>query len=565
MISIKNIFLPEKIRDTRVLAQRILGIAINEDDIYATLIYTKRSGSTVEALFHEHINDTKAPKDELLQTALKKITSQAKQVDQIRLAIPSSMVIFKELIVPFTDNNKIRMVLDYEIEPMLPFSLDDAVIDFIITQENKAEKSSQIIVAAVRNQDLQVLLDQCTAADIEPTCITIDLFAHYGLFQQISEYKALEGGSAIVHLGLNSMEISFIEDGKLRLRRYVPRGIMTIVQEIADESKISQHEILGKLFRNGFEASGDNEYDKIVKKHTIDFFNDIQFTLNSFSLKLNYYKGVHKILFMGNALKIPNLTRFATDVLQIPSEIFEPEKVFKNKSIKNKVKKRPESWHFFTTALGAAIVAHEQENFNLRRKMFTLSQHQLITKQLITGSIIFVGILAFFGINGYLTINKISTLVMESERKEAKKLLALIPPKDQPKGFKLNQITKKAEEFIKEQSQIWAPFEKNEVEPLEILLELTSIMDKNLFTIECNTVSITEQAGSDQEGKKEIIIEVSGYFKSNKGIGLNFGDFQELVKRFEASSFFEPTEPLVGRPAEERGVQFTFHLKKKEV
>lgn len=565
MISIKNIFLPERIRNTRILAQRILGIAINEDDIYATLIYAKRSGITVEALFHEHVNNTKAPKDELLAIALKKIKNQAKQVDQIKLAIPSSMVIFKELTVPFTDHDKIRMVLDYEIEPMLPFSLDDAVIDFIITQENKTEKSSQIIVAAVRNQDLQVLLDQCTAADIEPTSITIDLFAHYGLFQQISEYKTLEGGSALVHLGLNSMEIAFIEDGKLRLRRYVPRGIMTIVHEIATESKISQQEILQKFFRNGFEASGDNEYDKIVTKHTIDFFNDIQFTLNSFSLKLNYYKGVHKILFIGNALKIPNLTRFAADVLQIPSEIFEPEKIFKNKSITNRVKKRPENWHFFTTALGTALVAPEQENFNLRRKMFTLSQHDLITKQLITGSIIFVGILAFFGINGYFTINKLSKLVIQSERKEAKKLLALIPPKDQPKGFKLTQITKKAEEFIKEQSQIWAPFEKNEVEPLEILLELTSIMDKKLFTIECNTVSIAEQAGSNQEGKKEIIIEVSGYFKSNKGIGSHFGDFQELVKRFEASSFFEPAEQLVGRFAEERGVQFTFRLRKKEV
>lgn len=566
MIQLKKIFFPEKIGTTRIIAQRVLGIAPYEDDIYAALIHAQGSQITIEALFHEHLDTTKASKDELIQNALKKIMSKTKNIDQIRLAIPSAMVILKELTVPFTDPDKIRMILDYEIESMLPFSIDDAVFDFIITQQNKTEKSSQILVAAVRNQDLQKIINQCTAANIEPTNITIDLFAHYGLLQHIKEYKTVEAGCALVHIGFNAMEIVFIEDGKLRLRRSVPRGIMALAQEIATEAKLSPQDVLTSIFRNGFEAPGDNEYDKTIKKHLINFLNDIQFTLNSFSLKLNYYKGVQKILFMGIPLQIPHFTRITTNILQIPCEGFDPEKIFKDKKIINKVKKRPEHWSVFTTALGTALEAPEQEHFTLRRKMFTLPQHNLIGQQLIAASLIFVGILSFIGIRGYFEIRKFSELVTLSERKEAKKLLALIPEKDRPRGFKLPQITKKAEEYIKEQEIIWAPFEKKEMQPLEILLELTSIMDKQLFNIETNSITISEQSTPEKESKKEIRIEVTGFIKSKKGLGAHFADFQELLKRFSESSFFEMTERESARLADdERGVQFTFHLKRKEV
>ena len=44
------------------------------------------------------------------------------------------------------------MVVNFEVEPLLPFATDDAVIDFIITKQNVAEKSSELLVTAVQKQ-----------------------------------------------------------------------------------------------------------------------------------------------------------------------------------------------------------------------------------------------------------------------------------------------------------------------------------------------------------------------------------------------------------------------------
>lgn len=103
------------------------------------------------------------------------------------------------------------MILDFEIESMLPFSIHEAVVDFIITSVDKKSGTSQILVAAVRSQDLQDQLDMYLKAGIDPTSITIDLFAYYSLYQQIPEYKSLPHATALVELGAHATRIVFLQ------------------------------------------------------------------------------------------------------------------------------------------------------------------------------------------------------------------------------------------------------------------------------------------------------------------------------------------------------------------
>ena len=62
------------------------------------------------------------------------------------------------------------MVIGFEIEPLLPFSLRDAAIDFIITREIPEEKSSEILVTAVQKQQLIHHLEMFEAVRIKTRC-----------------------------------------------------------------------------------------------------------------------------------------------------------------------------------------------------------------------------------------------------------------------------------------------------------------------------------------------------------------------------------------------------------
>ncbi len=48
------------------------------------------------------------------------------------IVVPSELVLYKELKFPFKDAEKIRAVLRYEVEPLLSFPIDDAIMDFIV-------------------------------------------------------------------------------------------------------------------------------------------------------------------------------------------------------------------------------------------------------------------------------------------------------------------------------------------------------------------------------------------------------------------------------------------------
>ncbi|MFH1831919.1 MAG: pilus assembly protein PilM [bacterium] len=555
---IKELFLPERIGNRRIYAQRILAIDTQDDTVYAALVHAKRSCTVVEKLFKEVLE----PGDEKTQSqrtidAIKKIMPQVKRYDQVRISIPTAAV-FKELVVPFIDTERIRMVLDYEIESMLPFSVDEASIDFIVTEKLPEQKSSHIFVAAVRNQDIQSILDITSQAGIEPQSITLDLFALYSLYQQIPEYQNTEQGSALIDVGVNVTQISFIYEGKLRLTRSIQKGLLTIVDHISKDTSVTEEEVLKKLKAIGIKSTGDLEYDRVVQKYMMQFFNDIQFTLNSFSLKLNYYKGVSKVLFAGKTAEVSDLAQFASDILQVHCEIFDPLKLFMNKLIQNKISGQIPNLSNYAIALGTAIPSPEQVEFDLRRKMFVLDRRPLIKKQLIAGFSFALILLSFIGVRGYLQLSKLSAYVSKIENNEIGRIIDNIPRAQRPKTKSLAAVIAQAEKILKEKQEVCAPFAQERVRCLDILFELTSIMDKKRFDIDISEIAIDEKIA----GKPEVTVD--GFLKSREGAE-HFKAFFEFKKRFDDSRLLvrDDKEEEV-HSAAEKGVQFTLKLTKKE-
>ena len=559
---IKEIFLPEKIGTHRIYSQRILGFSIQADIISCAQIYTKRSKNIIEKLFEQKIED--GPQDtynERAASSIKKILSKVGKCDQIRVSISSSIVVFKELEIPFIDEEKIRMILDYEVEPMLPFSIEEAVTDFIITKQLKAEKKSQVLVAAVRNEDLERTLDIYTTAGIEPTSITVDLFAVYSLYQQIPDYKNLKKACAIINLGANATRVAFLQEGELRLTRIIPRGILTVAKSVSDDTKIPIEKVEEKIISYGLQTiTNMQDYEKSLQKHIINFFNDIQFTLNSFSLKITTYQGISKILFTGPFCTLKGLPHFCNNLLQISCETFSVEKLFSNHLFKNKVKDFVANWTKYATALGTALVSNQQKSFDLRRKTFALPFQKLIKKQVSAASIVIGLIFVTFIVHGYLQISSLSNEIKKIETRETGKLRRIMPKDIRlPAQINLRALAQKAETILTEKLEMWKAFEKTGLRPLEILQELTNIIDKRRFDVNVDDVAISEQDGIPK-------IEVEGFFKSKTGSD-HFRYFAELEKRFDESRFlqrWDEKEEIDSRLVEDKGIKFTAKLKPRE-
>lgn len=556
---IKEIFLPEKTKTRRLISQRIIGISIQETAISAAQINATPRITNIEKL-HEEPIPPGAPGsyNDRVSQAIKVVVSKFSKYDQIRASIPSAIVTFKELTLPFTDIEKIKMVIEYEVEPLLPFSLQDAVIDFIITNQNITEKTSLVLVAAVRKQDLQNVFAIYQLAGVDPDCITVDLFALYGLYLQIDTYKNIEGASALIDIGSTSTSVAFLLNGQIRLIRNLSKGIHNIAEHISQDTKKPIEESMQDLINFGRQKPDDNQYSQAAQKYLTSFLTDIQFTLNSFSLKLNFYKAISKILFIGKGTKIKDFMEFGNNLLQIPCERFSCDKLFNTSKFKNKTKKLLPNWINHTIALGTAITYDPHDEFNLRKKEFAKTSFPLLNKQIFTALALTIILFGSLITRGFFQIRSLKNIAAQSEKRAVTELKKIFPPRHSAlKKKNLKALFRSAQQIITSREEAWLPFLQENLQPLEILKDLTQTMDKRAFKIKIEKIAID----IDDDGTPAV--EVAGLFASQRGAGYHFGDYGNFEKFFEGHSKLLTIKDKDEDHVDE-GVKFTFNLKLKE-
>ncbi len=574
---IKEIFLPEKLFGSRLLSKRIVGFSLEENHVQMTQVYATSRHTTVELALRMPLEEEAGAKHEnRAQRAIAKLFSRVGKYDHVRISMPASLVVFKELTMPFNDPDKIRMVLEYEIEPALPFPIDEAIFDFIVTSQSKGGKdeTTQIIAAAVRAPDLQEALDVYKKAGIEPTHITIDILGLYNLYQQIPEYNAIKAGASLIDVGPVSTKITFMQDGMLRMIRAIPKGFLSLTEQIAAELKISPDDVQKRLQEVGSADSQDEAYTQVAQKHLFNFFNDIQFTLNSFTQKLNFTGAINKILFAGGTGAIHDLAQQATEILQTPCEIFETKKIFTNETIKYKKMPSDIDWGSYTRALGTAMPSTTDQEFDLRRKAFTLTKVNLVSKQIITAGALLATLLISIGVGGYFHLHALAVQTKYFEEKEVAKLKRVIDKgrrdginpaienlmKRAKRDSRLSTLVRTIGTLKEAEENTWLSLVKRKLSPLPILLEATKMIDRKNFAVSINNTSLFLEDEAPH-------IEIEGILKPRR-----LGEDWKEWARFEQSLTDKdrktlPLKLVDSSPeqsdAPDGGVKFTITLRKR--
>ena len=206
----------------------------------------------------------------------------------------------------------------------MPFSLQDAVIDCIITKEIPEEKSSEVLVAAVQNQYMAQHLALFEAAGVQPEKVTIDLICI--LWAYIASFLHMRNKKAALYLleiEPQSTRMAYIYDGQLRFIRTLPKGLLDQARMVAQKMNISEQEALKHIIRYGLETDHDALYLAAIKQAFTSFFNDVIFTLQSFVMQAKPPQSINKIIIFGTSATIKGLPEFITDLSHIKSEIFQ--------------------------------------------------------------------------------------------------------------------------------------------------------------------------------------------------------------------------------------------------
>ena len=506
---IQNVFLPEKIGDYFVFKQRIVGIDITKTHIHASLVIASGNSVSINKYVSESLNGEQQTHEERVIATLPKVMAALGTAHRIHTALPSSVVVFKELRLPFMTHDKIEMVINFEVEPLLPFPAKDALIDFIITSINKEEKSAQVLVAVVQKRHLLEHLSLFEQAGCNPDIVTVDMFALYGLYSQIPSYQLLSGSVALIDMSMNTTSIVIVQTNQLRIVRTLPYGMAFVAKNAGTSADLKPQQIMDHLIRFGSEKGSDSAMNQSIKNSLAEFFNKVQFALSSTMNQLQSSKP-EKIILCGPGAEIKNIASFAQEHLSAQCEIFDIKKLTENKRYyiaPNVTLSQPA-----LLSVAYAIPVPILDKFNFRTGEFAPAQETLLIKQIIVAAVLVICLFGSLIAHTIMQSRKLNAEITASQEEAVKALKERFKGIDEDEDD-LDDVLETAKAELAKEEIIWRAFSsKNRTSFLEYLLELTSRINKQELGFQPKQISIRDGAPD------EIIIraEVKGFEELNK-------------------------------------------------
>jgi type IV pilus assembly protein PilM len=483
---IKNVLLPATIGNYYLFAQRILSFDIGKMQVLACQVYLTGRSITIEKTFQEPLEANAATGyPEKVAKAIGAIHAQADKRCVIYTALSSSVAVFKTLRLPFVDREKIGMVIGYEIEPLLPFSLQDALVDFIVTKESLQEPFAEVLVAAVQKTHIVQHLHYFTQAGIEPEKISIDMFDMYALYKKLPAYHNKLGGVALIDLGFSATTVTYIYHGQLRMIRTIAKGSSRQVKLLSDTLGLQPQEALEKLMRFGMGQSDNSAYQEVVTNIMTSFWQEIQFTLNSFAAKEP--NALELLLLCGEGSEIKDVTYFATKVTGIACEQFSVSSLFATSQVywKNK-QSMPAS---FVQSLATALPSDSTQAVNFRQKEFAVSHLRLFKQQLIVGCLLCSMLFATLVAHYVIQVGKLS---QELEESQAEIISTIKKHFKIPKDETTLDIVDYAKKEVKREMELWFAFSGQARSSVLKYLSDLQALDKEGLGLDVSSITINE-------------------------------------------------------------------------
>ena len=201
------------------MSRKVLGINIRKESISAVLLKTSLRESRVDAHAYVPISDSEEGHDNI-RMALENLCNEIDPVGcDCVVSISADHFSYRNLQIPFKESKKVRMVLPFELEPTLPYPVEDLVVDFIELQSSHLSDHSDIIAVMVPKSELTPYIENLAAVKIDPEMITVSGLPT-ALF--MGNQADPDENQLFLEVDQTQSTLFIIESGRLKLIRSFP-------------------------------------------------------------------------------------------------------------------------------------------------------------------------------------------------------------------------------------------------------------------------------------------------------------------------------------------------------
>ena len=340
---------------------KILGLDINNDSVAAVQVTSTLKGYQVTDCAQMNIEEDRDVTDVLKDL----FGDHDFKSDVCNSSIPGKYVSYRNLELPFKDPKKIRQTLPFELEAMVPFSIEDLLVDFIFSDLSNRK---DVLAASVRKGVISEQLQLLQPHGIDPDVVDIQCIpvVSWLLKQEETPENAL-----------------FLQlDGKTNTMVILLEKRIALIRALTFDDSPDP----------GTAGSEESPYYAWL-------CSQVQTTLHNFGLLKNRVIQPEKTLLSGNSDILVDAEKHLSRVLDIPAEMIDlskQEKIFLPADVS-------ENWNSsrMNNALALALRdAKQEQSFNFRKDVFEKKKHYFGPKKEIKRAAgLFILLLFFLSVN----------------------------------------------------------------------------------------------------------------------------------------------------------------------
>jgi type IV pilus assembly protein PilM len=244
------------------------------------------------------------------------------KIKDVVVSISGHGVITDKIVMDRKSGAEAEQAILFEAEQRAPFDVEDVTLDYHVIREDPETNKMEVLLVAARNEFLKNYLDMLIDAGLKPVVVDTDAFAILNAYQ-INYDVDPSRVTALIDLGFDVTNITFIKDGLYHSTRDVSNGTRLIFDAVSKEFRLNQ-EMTAKTLRGEMDSSIDQD---MFKATIVTASEEL---IAGLEVAISYFKsssGVDKadwIVLSGGGALIPFLPELLQAKLSIPIEICNP-------------------------------------------------------------------------------------------------------------------------------------------------------------------------------------------------------------------------------------------------
>lgn len=312
-------------------------------------------------------NGQPCPPEQVASALTELLSAHAIRPAEVVSAIPANATFVRNLSLPFRDPRKIREVLKFELEPHIPASVEDVIVDFIKIRDTDASGCEILAVAAPKTM-IAEHLHTLGLAGLSPEIVDWEICGELNGYRAWRHPAAPEP-VALINLGASKTTIKIVRAGRLQFSRSVARGGQTLTESIRQRLALTTPQA---------EALKLSDYNKErrdiaepIEAFLTQLMKDIDHTLLSYSARTEEDIPVQEYILMGGGAALPEAVAFFGERYGVGTTTFDADqRVFPALPMTLE----PRAGLVMPVALGLAqrLVSRQAQGLNFRQEEFAV-------------------------------------------------------------------------------------------------------------------------------------------------------------------------------------------------